>query len=117
MREKEAKGECVVKGTNLSEEDLGMNLMEQRTVYYCSACVRYLPIRDSEEETKMRHCTSLTHVKLVEEYRQRAKRSEKRNVEHERSLEKQSTRTVDCAEHIDENSIKVSTTNHTLQHL
>jgi hypothetical protein len=49
-------------------------LVEVRTVFFCNACVRYLPIKGEIEEAKERHCMTLTHVKGVEEFRQREKK-------------------------------------------
>jgi len=55
-----------------------MDLLEEKNVFYCKACVRYFPIREDLEDTKMRHCMSLGHIKYVEEYRTRLKWLKKR---------------------------------------
>jgi hypothetical protein len=87
LQEGEAKGENV-KGTNLSQEELGLDLVEQRTVFYCNACTRYLPIKGTLEETKSKHCMTLTHLKYVDEYRQREKQIALREKEREKAAAK-----------------------------
>jgi len=66
---------------------LGLDLVELRTVFFCNACVRYLPIKGDYDEVKSRHCMTLTHIKCVEEFRQREKRiAERQRKRIEREL-------------------------------
>jgi hypothetical protein len=64
-----------------------MDLLEEKNVFYCKACVRYFPIRDDLEETKMRHCLTLPHIKYVEEYRNRVKWLQKREQQEAKERE------------------------------
>lgn len=64
---------------------IGADLLEIRTVFFCNACVRYLPIKGDTEEAKERHCMTLTHVKSVEDFRQREKKiAERQRIRMER---------------------------------
>ncbi|XP_021955184.1 DNA ligase 1 isoform X2 [Folsomia candida] len=83
---KDAEGKVDgVKGTNLTQEELGADLVEVRTVFFCNACVRYLPIKGDIDEAKERHCMTLTHVKGVEEFHQREKKiAERQRIRMER---------------------------------
>lgn len=63
----------------------GGDLVEVRTVFFCNACVRYLPIKGEVEEAKERHCMTLAHIKGVEEFRQREKKiAERQRIRLER---------------------------------
>jgi hypothetical protein len=84
LQEGEAKGDNV-KGTNLSPEELGLNLLEIRTVFYCNACIRYIPIKGDTEEAKKNHCMTLNHLKGVEEFNERERRRTLREEQRERA--------------------------------
>jgi len=88
MKEMESKGECV-KGTNMTPDQLGMNMLDEKTVVHCRACVRYFPIRDGNfEETQLKHCLTLNHIKQVEEYQARMKYLAKRDAEEKATEER-----------------------------
>ena len=88
LQERESRGETV-KGTNLSPEELGFNLVDKRAVLNCQACVRYIPIKETEaeEDTKTKHCMTFSHIKYVDEYNERErKHKEKKARDEERKL-------------------------------
>ncbi|CAG7818844.1 unnamed protein product [Allacma fusca] len=67
LQAREGRGE-LVQGTNLSEQELGLHLVEERQVLFCNVCSRYIPIRESIEESRIQHCTTFTHVKAVDDH-------------------------------------------------
>jgi len=71
---------------------LGLELLEQRTVFYCNACLRYLPIKDDVEETRRKHCMTVNHLRYVEELRLREKRREERRIEDEKKAKEEEER-------------------------
>jgi len=84
LQEREAKGNNV-KGTNLSPEELGLNLVEIRTVFYCNACMRYIPIKGQQDEAKKNHCMTLNHLKSVEDFNEKERRRALREEARERA--------------------------------
>ncbi|ODM91945.1 hypothetical protein Ocin01_14741 [Orchesella cincta] len=87
LQEGEAKGDNV-KGTNLSPEELGLDLVEIRTVFYCNACIRYIPIKGQTDDAKKNHCMTLNHLKNVEEFNEKERRRAQREEARERAKRK-----------------------------
>lgn len=56
-----------------------------RTVFYCNACARYMPIKGEVEEAKKNHCMTLNHLKSVEEFNERERRRAQREEARERA--------------------------------
>lgn len=84
LQERTASGDNV-SGTNLSPEELGMDLIEIRTCFYCNACIRYIPIKGDTDEAKKNHCMTLNHLKSVEEFNERERRRAQREEARERA--------------------------------
>lgn len=63
----------------------GLDLVEIRTVFYCNACIRYIPIKGEEDEAKRNHCMTLNHLKSVEEFNERERRRAQREEARERA--------------------------------
>lgn len=83
---------------------IGLDLIEIRTVFYCNACIRYIPIKGETEEAKKIHCMTLNHLKSVEEYNEREKRRLLREEARERAKRRKQEETEKEAKAKDANT-------------
>jgi len=107
LQAREGRGE-LVQGTNLSEQELGLHLVEERQVLFCNVCSRYIPIRDSIEDSKIQHCTTFTHVKAVDDhYAHEERQKEKKARQEKKAAEAASKEEEKTSANADDTTVKV----------